>query len=119
MTDQVPAELSADRMRRLEEIGNELRRSYFEDLVGTEARVLVETPPGTTIPLANLLQHATNPAQAFGTSCRYAPVLFQHAAKNGLLHRVRIDRAIGSQCVVASMPPANDSSRNERAALTV
>ena len=111
MPDQVPADVCSDRMRRLEAIGNELRSDFFESLIGVEARVLVETPPGTTIPMANLLHDSLHNAQAFGTSCRYAPVLFQHPARNGMIHRVRIERAIGSQCVVASLPESTESSR--------
>jgi threonylcarbamoyladenosine tRNA methylthiotransferase MtaB len=64
MDAQVPAELKADRSRRLAVLERELQNQYFAGLIGRRLRVLVESPA------------AERPGHMVGTSCRYAPVLF-------------------------------------------
>ncbi len=62
MSDQVLDDVKAKRSKRLAEIERALREQYFESLIGTSLRVLIESPS------ENRDDHV------FGTSCRYAPV---------------------------------------------
>jgi threonylcarbamoyladenosine tRNA methylthiotransferase MtaB len=62
MPDQVSTCVKADRGRRLTDIEGQLRREYFQRLVGRTLRVLVETG----------VDDSTD--RCAGTSCRYAPV---------------------------------------------
>ncbi len=65
MPDQTPAEVKADRVKRLQSISAELRDAYYRRLLGKRLRVLVESPA------------ADRPNRMVGTSCRYAPVEFE------------------------------------------
>lgn len=62
MPDQLPRSVKADRVTRLGQIEQELRRRYFQRLVGRSLRVLVES---------ELNREA---GRFVGTSSRYAPV---------------------------------------------
>ncbi len=62
MPDQVPASVKAARRRHLSDIAGQLRRAYFQQLIGRPLRVLVES-------------HVEgHPDRCAGTACRYAPV---------------------------------------------
>jgi threonylcarbamoyladenosine tRNA methylthiotransferase MtaB len=77
--DQVPAQVKAERSRRLAEMEGAARRRYFEELVGETLEVLVEAPSGDDhAPLA-------------GTACRYAPVKLAVGA-GGELVRATVER---------------------------
>ena len=80
MPDQIPAEKKSERIRRLGELEAELRRAYFDSLLGNRVQVLVESET----PLANvelggnrdsgrLSKTLTTGTLLRGTSCRYAP----------------------------------------------
>jgi threonylcarbamoyladenosine tRNA methylthiotransferase MtaB len=58
MPDQVAPEVKAERLERLAQCERELRRTYFDSLVGRSVRVLIESRGAAT---------------ARGTACRYAP----------------------------------------------
>lgn len=62
MPNMVPKRIKSERSKRLSAIERELRKGYFEGLVGRNLRVLVESPSDHQI------DHVV------GTSCRYAPV---------------------------------------------
>jgi threonylcarbamoyladenosine tRNA methylthiotransferase MtaB len=62
LSDQITRREKAERGRRLAEIEQELRESYFASLVGRRLQVLLES---------SLEQ---DPSRLVGTSCRYAPV---------------------------------------------
>jgi threonylcarbamoyladenosine tRNA methylthiotransferase MtaB len=62
MPDQIAKNEKADRSHRLAEIERQLRRDYFQRLVGRPLRVLVETAIDGGVDRCS------------GTSCRYAPV---------------------------------------------
>lgn len=59
MPQQVPPQVKAERVERLEKLQRELRQSYFRSLVGRRLTVLVEGAVGQML---------------VGTSCRYAQV---------------------------------------------
>lgn len=85
MPNQISKAIKIERGRRVKELENELRRDYFNSLVGLELQVLGEK---------------FEDGNAIGTSCRYASVSF--AANNfenefeGKLSRVRIDASADS-----------------------
>jgi threonylcarbamoyladenosine tRNA methylthiotransferase MtaB len=62
MPDQVPADIKAERVRQLTDIGTQLRETFFQRLIGQRLRVLVE---------AGAEGRAD---RCVGTSCRYVPV---------------------------------------------
>jgi threonylcarbamoyladenosine tRNA methylthiotransferase MtaB len=62
MSDMVSPQEKSDRCQRLAAVEHELRRAYFQSLIGRRLSVLVEGPSEQT------------PAYWAGTSCRYAPV---------------------------------------------
>ncbi len=62
MPDQVPEAVKRRRAAELSELGEGLRRRYFEGLAGRELQVLVETLAGN------------RPGRLLGTSARYTPV---------------------------------------------
>jgi threonylcarbamoyladenosine tRNA methylthiotransferase MtaB len=62
MPNQVPPEVKAARIERLEAIETQLRDNYYASLRGMRLRVLVESPI------------AGRPGWMVGTACRYAPV---------------------------------------------
>jgi len=62
MPDQVPEAVKQRRAAELTELGERLRRRYFEGLAGRKLQVLVETPAGSC------------PGLLLGTSDRYTPV---------------------------------------------
>ncbi len=62
MPNQVPPEVKAARIERLEAVETELRNAYYASLAGMRLRVLIESPiPGRS-------------GWMVGTACRYAPV---------------------------------------------
>jgi threonylcarbamoyladenosine tRNA methylthiotransferase MtaB len=61
MCDMVAAEVKSERCERLAEVERELRKKYFESLVGRRLQVLVEG-------------RSEDGCGWMGTSCRYAPV---------------------------------------------
>lgn len=64
MADQIPGDVKAERMQRLAALEKEMRRDYFERLIGKQLRVLVEE------------ESQGNAGRRLGTSCRYAPLEF-------------------------------------------
>ncbi len=62
MPNQVPEYVTAARVEHLATLEAELRDRYYEQLVGLQLRVLVESPV------------KDRPGRMLGTSCRYAPV---------------------------------------------
>ena len=111
MPNQVPADVRMARVARLSDVGQRLRHDYFHSLVGTCLRVLVETIPGSELPIPAALAAQTQFAQALGTSCRYAPVLLCTPARNGIIHDVHIDRVLDSHFLVARPKAGSGRSR--------
>jgi threonylcarbamoyladenosine tRNA methylthiotransferase MtaB len=62
MEGQIPARVKSERCQRLSGLEAELRRNYFQNLIGRRLRVLVENA------------HKSAVDRWLGTSCRYAPV---------------------------------------------
>ncbi len=63
LSDAVPAEVRADRGRRLAAVAADARHDYFASLIGEPLQVLLEA----TVP--------DRPGSLVGTACRYAPVI--------------------------------------------
>src|SRR5205085_2463931 len=88
-SDQVPAEVIAERRQRLRELERHEARKYYRSLVGRRLDVLVEG------------EDRHRPGHVVGTSCRYAPVSFRAHAP-ALLARVvpvRAEALVGDQLV--------------------
>jgi threonylcarbamoyladenosine tRNA methylthiotransferase MtaB len=86
---RVPVPVVAERGRRLRRLGQELAEAYCRTLVGRRLEALVEGPaPG-------------QPGWVLGTSCRYAPVVFEgHVpALVGKVVPVRAERVVGGALV--------------------
>ena len=78
MPDQIDRQEKSDRVARLTDVEQQIRRQYFDSLIDEELQVMVET---------------TSTGKQFGTSCRYAPVEFDgERFSHGELIKVRIDR---------------------------
>ncbi|MBX7169240.1 MAG: hypothetical protein K1X74_23105, partial [Pirellulales bacterium] len=60
--DQVPAEVKAERVERLQQLDERLRQRYLEQLAGRRLRVLIEGLDDT------------DDRRGLGTACRYVPV---------------------------------------------
>ena len=43
MEDKIPGNIKKDRVHRLMELSNELEKEYFENFIGNEVEVLIET----------------------------------------------------------------------------
>jgi threonylcarbamoyladenosine tRNA methylthiotransferase MtaB len=85
MSDRVPPEVKNERCARLAEVERELRKTYFESLIGRNLTVLIEG------------QGEIAPGRYAGTSCRYAPV--EIAAQNLLpASLVMVNAARVSEC---------------------
>jgi threonylcarbamoyladenosine tRNA methylthiotransferase MtaB len=78
LPDRIPAPIVAARRERLHELERELADAYFRSLIGRRLDVLVEGAD------------ATRPGFVRGTSCRYAPVVFQGHAPALLKKRVPV-----------------------------
>jgi threonylcarbamoyladenosine tRNA methylthiotransferase MtaB len=59
MDGQVSKQEKSDRVARLSEVGDSIRRDYFDSLIGERLQMMVES---------------TSDGRHRGTSCRYAPV---------------------------------------------
>jgi threonylcarbamoyladenosine tRNA methylthiotransferase MtaB len=69
MPNQVPKHIKQERARRLADLEGQLARRYGESLLGRRLQVMVESPV------------ADRPGWAYGTSCRYVPVVVPVAPK--------------------------------------
>jgi threonylcarbamoyladenosine tRNA methylthiotransferase MtaB len=97
MPDRISGDVQAERSHRLSELEAELRRQYFQSLVGHTERVLVEGPSETT------------PGRMVGTSGRYAPVeLAADDVEVGSLTPVVLDEVAGN-AIIGRLAPANYS----------
>jgi threonylcarbamoyladenosine tRNA methylthiotransferase MtaB len=104
MPGQVPVEVRAERMARLQALGARLQTAYFESLVGKRLRVLVESPL------------ADRPGRWVGTSCRFAPVeLSADASRRRQFADVVAGRVESGRIVAGE--PAGFPFRNASAAL--
>jgi threonylcarbamoyladenosine tRNA methylthiotransferase MtaB len=91
MTGQVEARVKADRAARLAELGAELRRRYWLQLLGRRLHVLVEG------------RSAARPRNVVGTSCRYADVEFESPSdRRGDLVQVTA-AALGDDTILATI----------------
>ena len=70
MADQVTKPIQAERMGRLATLESELRKSYFESLIGHPIQLLVESAKTLVTPFE---QTQKTPLLMRGTTCRYAP----------------------------------------------
>ena len=85
MTGQISKQEKSDRVRRLSAIEDDLRREYFDRLVGRHLQVLVQSNDGD---------------EQFGTSCRYAPVQLDNASRElGEITTVAIESNEGDRLV--------------------
>ena len=84
MPGQLPGDLKSQRVQRLGELESELRRDYFQSLVGMDLEVLVESERNVTaisernvtaISERNVtaIGESSNERLLRGTTCRYAP----------------------------------------------
>jgi threonylcarbamoyladenosine tRNA methylthiotransferase MtaB len=84
MDDQVPGDLKSERVQRLTELEQELRREYFASLVGQSLQVLLESENDFVgLPESRTLQPTAKslPHRVFrGTTCRYAPAQWHASA---------------------------------------
>lgn len=77
-SEQISKQEKSDRVARLTEVEAELRREYFESLVGEELQLMVES---------------TRDGQQLGTTCRYAPVTIANGGfEHGDLLSVKVLR---------------------------
>jgi threonylcarbamoyladenosine tRNA methylthiotransferase MtaB len=110
MGNQVPAQVKAERGKRLAELEQRLRRRYFAQLVGRELEVLVEGPADAAnrscdghAPPAS--RTADDQQWLAGTSCRYAPVEIPPGhGRIGELVRVQVTGLDGDRLVGAFQP---------------
>jgi threonylcarbamoyladenosine tRNA methylthiotransferase MtaB len=85
MPDQIPSSVKAERCAALARLEVELRREYFQRLVGRQLRVLLESVEGK---------------RGRGTSCRYAPVeIFGDQLAVGSL-RDTLVTGVGEDCLI-------------------
>jgi len=88
MSDQVPKSLRSERVARLTELEAELRREYYNSLIGREVELLVESHDG---------------GRSRGTTCRYAPGEIESVQQGpGDLVRGRVISVDGKRLNVAS-----------------
>ena len=70
MDEQVAKSVQTERMKRLADLESELRKEYFQSLVGHRLQLLAESAK----PLVDPLETNTRPALLVrGTTCRYVP----------------------------------------------
>jgi threonylcarbamoyladenosine tRNA methylthiotransferase MtaB len=82
MSDQVPKGVRRERVARLGELENDLRRDYFQRLVGRRLQLLVES----SRPLVNIGCNKGVAGKSVlhrGTTCRYAPAELNIDAADG------------------------------------
>lgn len=97
MSGMVAPAVRAARLTRLAQLEAELRGEYFQSLVGSRLRVLVESilPPAAA--------SSAVMSQVAGWSCRYAPVrLPGTASDDGRLIDVRAQRLDGDELIATS-----------------
>lgn len=101
MSEQLPEQVKQQRAAELSELGERLRRRYFEGLVGRQLQVLVET----AVP--------ARPGRLLGTSGRYAPV--ELAGRDNLLGRlVHVTAESVEEGHIRAAQPSGASPRNRR-----
>ncbi|MEO1614885.1 MAG: tRNA (N(6)-L-threonylcarbamoyladenosine(37)-C(2))-methylthiotransferase MtaB [Planctomycetota bacterium] len=69
MPNQLPGDVKNERVARLSELESELRRDYFQGLIGQSVELLVES----TKTLVGGLGETSQQTLLRGTTCRYAP----------------------------------------------
>lgn len=78
MSDQISKQEKSKRVARLSEVGESVRREYFDSLVGEELQMMIET---------------TKDGYQLGTTCRYAPMKIADAGlEHGTLANIRVSR---------------------------
>jgi threonylcarbamoyladenosine tRNA methylthiotransferase MtaB len=103
MTDQVPADLKADRCRQLADLEHRLRERYFRQLLGRDLEVLCESPV------------EGQPGWVEGTTCRYAPLALPgEAAMIGSLVRIRPTRLVNGELRVHGEETNSDTACKRR-----
>jgi threonylcarbamoyladenosine tRNA methylthiotransferase MtaB len=94
MPDQVPEVIKRQRAAELAELGESLRRRYFESLAGRKLQVLVETPA------------PDRPGWLVGTSGRYTPVELAGGGELiGRLVTVTAGPVVGDRIRAAAVSP--------------
>jgi threonylcarbamoyladenosine tRNA methylthiotransferase MtaB len=73
MPSQLPKSLRSERVQRLSELEDELRRNYFEQLVGRQLQLLVESSRPVTCGAGPDESKRGEITLHRGTTCRYAP----------------------------------------------
>ena len=89
---QVPSQVIAARRRRLVQLDCELAEKYHRSLLGRRLDVLVEGP------------YRRSPRHVIGTSCRYAPVVFEGHLPALLSRRVPVQAVAVAEGVVYAHP---------------
>ena len=88
-SEQISKKEKSDRVARLTEVEAELRREYFESLVGEELQLMVES---------------TRDGQQLGTTCRYAPVAIpERGLEHGSLLSVRATQLTPDGILLANL----------------
>ncbi len=98
MPDQVPPPVRQRRVRQLLKLQEQLRKRYFQSLIGRRLQVLCETQ---TEPTAEHPQGLTR-----GTACRYVPVAVPGELRPGELVEVEITAAEEEQLLGQVSPSA-------------
>ncbi|OYP28370.1 tRNA (N(6)-L-threonylcarbamoyladenosine(37)-C(2))-methylthiotransferase MtaB [Rhodopirellula sp. MGV] len=101
MPDQIPGDVKNDRVHRLGEVESELRREYYDSLVGEEVQLLVEST-------RSLASFGTDGNQTVvrGTTCRYAAAEYVTDRKDveaGQLIRATVRSAEDDRVLVAPL----------------
>lgn len=100
MTDQIPKAVRSERVSILSDLESELRRDYYDRLVGRQLEMLVET----SSPVVGIGSEASGAGIAKGTTCRYAPAELSHDAdrlpKEGSMLNVKVTATDGEKLTV-------------------
>lgn len=100
MTDQVPKSLRSLRVSRVQELESQLRKDYYQKLVGHRVELLVESSQ-------DILPHSNSSSThdhrlLRGTTCRYAPaeLLTASPTATGEMIDVQVDHTDGERLFV-------------------
>ncbi len=100
MADQIPKAVRSERVSILSDLESELRRDYYDRLVGRQLEMLVET----SSPVVGIGSEASGTGIAKGTTCRYAPAELSHDAdrlpKEGSMLNVKVTATDGEKLTV-------------------
>lgn len=102
MSDQIPKSLRSERVARLGELEPELRKDYFQGLVGQRLQLLVESSRAL-VSLSGGQSMPNGERLLRGTTCRYAPAELIETGESevGAMIDVHVDRAEADRLIVS------------------